>query len=552
MSTIEVINNTILLITIFSFIKQQKKAITMKNLKCLLSIILLLFIGQHLFSQGLNSRQIDSIVNKSMSMMPLAGIAIAVVQDGEVVHSKGYGVTSINSNEKVNENTLFAIASNSKAFTTAALAILVDEGKLNWYDKVVDFIPEFKMYDPYVTENFNIQDLLTHRSGLGLGAGDLMFFPDGSDFSVEDVLNSFQYQKPVSAFRTRYDYDNLLYIVAGEVVARVSGMSWSDFVENKIMRPIGMHRSVGVYQRLKDNINVAFPHSVEEGKLKQLVPYLKNDESLGAAGGIYSSVKDLSTWLFLHLNNGKYGNNLEEQLISEQNHKELWKAHTNLDFNVEPDLPYRTHFRSYGLGWFLQDRTGLMIVEHTGHLPGMLSRTILIPELNVGIVVLTNTDPGGYCYRTISQEIMDAYLEVERTDWISWAKNRIEASNTESDSVTAAVWEIVDKTKSKDINYMNYVGMYEDNWFGKIEIWLEGEKLWFKSLRSPKLTGEMFFYKANTFAIKWNYKDMPCDALAMFTLDENGIAVGIKMKGISPNIDFSFDFQDLNLTRVKK
>ncbi len=522
----------------------------MKNPISILLLIVVLFCGHTLPGQGLSSIQIDSIVQKSMTTMPLAGIAIAVVKDGEVVHAKGYGVSSIESGKKVDENTLFAIASNSKAFTTTALAMLVDEGKLNWNDKVVDHIPEFKMYDPYVTANFNIQDLLTHRSGMGLGAGDLMFFPDGSDFTVEDVLKSFQYQKPVSAFRTKYDYDNLLYVVAGELISRVSGMSWAEFVENNIMKPLGMKRSVGVYQRLEDKSNVAYPHSTEKGKLKQLEPYIKNDETLGAAGGIYSSVSDLSNWLFLHLNNGKYGKDLKEQLISEQNHVELWRPHTNIGFSVVPDPPYKSHFNAYGLGWRLQDQAGYVIVEHTGGLPGMLSRTVLIPELNVGVVVLTNTDPGGYSYWTIAMEIVDAYLNVERKDWISWAEKRIQDSEKKGDSVTTAVWNVISQAKSESLDFNDYVGTYRDNWFGEIRIWLQDGKLWFRSLRSPKLTGEMFFYKGNTFAIKWNYTDMPCDAFAMFGLDENGKAINIKMKGISPNIDFSFDFQDLDLERV--
>jgi CubicO group peptidase (beta-lactamase class C family) len=379
-----------------------------------------------------------------------------------------------------------------------------------------------------------------------------MFFPDGSDFTVEDVLKSFQYQKPVSAFRTKYDYDNLLYVVAGELVARISGISWAEFVENNIMKPIGMTRSAGVYQRIGVKSNVAFPHSTDKGKLKQLEPYLKNDETLGAAGGIYSSVNDLSNWLLLHLNNGKYGEDLKEQLISEQNHAELWKPQTNIGFWIHPDPSYRSHFRAYGLGWFLQDRAGYVIVEHTGGLPGMLSKTILIPELNIGIIVLTNTDPGGGSYWTIAMEIMDAYLDVERKDWISWAAKRIQDMEKEGDSVTSNVWNIVSQAKSDDLDLNDYTGTYRDNWFGDIQVNLKDGKLWFRSLRSPKLTGEMFFYKANTFAIKWDYTDMPCDAFAMFGLDENGKAVNIKMKGISPNIDFSFDFQDLDLQRVNK
>lgn len=482
--------------------------------------------------------------------MPLAGMAVAVVKNGAVVHLKGYGVTSVNRKEKVDENTLFAIASNSKAFTTTALAMLVDEGKLQWDDKVVAHVPEFTMYDPYLTANFTIRDLLTHRSGLGLGAGDLMFFPDGSDFTVADVLKSFQYQKPVSPFRTKFDYDNLLYVVAGEVIARVSGMRWADFVEQKIMHPLGMNRSAGVYQRIADQHNVAFPHTEDKGKLREFKPYLKNDASLGAAGGIYASVKDLTNWLFLHLNKGKYGPELNKELVSEKNHSELWKPQTNISFNIFPEAPYRSHFRAYGLGWFLQDRGGYVTVEHTGGLPGMLSKTILIPELNVGVVVLTNTDPGGYSFQTVAMEIADAYLGVERTDWISWAENRIHEQEKKGDSVVTAVWNTVKNAKPGGMNLYDFTGTYRDPWFGDVRVWLKDGQLWMSSLRSPRLTGQMYYFRANTFAVKWAYTDMPCDAFAMFTLDENGEAVRIKMKGISPNIDFSFDFQDLDLKRI--
>jgi CubicO group peptidase (beta-lactamase class C family) len=501
-------------------------------------------------AQVLSSKQIDSLVNKTMQTMPLAGIAVAVVKDGKVIHAKGYGVASIKENEKVDENTLFAIASNSKAFTTAALAMLVDEGKLTWKDKVVDHIPEFKMYDPYVTANFNIQDLLTHRSGLGLGAGDLMFFPDGSDFTVKDVLKSFQYQKPVSAFRTKYDYDNLLYVVAGEVVARVSGMSWSDFVEKRIMKPLNMNRSAGVYQNLKDKKNTAMPHSVVDGKLKQLETYTKNDASLGAAGGIYSSVNDLSKWMLMHLNDGKYGEPLTLQLISLENHNEMWRPHTFIGFNVKPSPQNRAHFAAYGLGWGIQDLNGYVMISHTGGLPGMLSKTTLIPELNLGVVVLTNTDPGGYSFQTISRSIVDSYIGTKKTDRIGQAQKNIQEMNSEGDSVTTAVWNIV-KNASIDKSKLDlFTGTYRDNWFGDVNINLRDGQLYFTSVRSPKLNGKMFFYKANTFAVKWDYRDMECDAFATFMLDEEGKANGIRMKGISPNIDFSFDFQDLDLKKV--
>lgn len=523
---------------------------TIQNLISLLLIFGLIICNPLQAQQPLKSSQIDSLVAKTMAMMPLAGIAVAVVKDGKVIHAKGYGVTSISTKEKVDENTLFAIASNSKAFTTMALAILVDEGKINWLDKVVDYIPEFKMYDPYITANFNIQDLLTHRSGLGLGAGDLMFFPDGSDFTIKDVLKSFQYQKPVSAFRTKYDYDNLLYVVAGEVVARVSGMSWCDFVEKRIMQPLGMTRSAGVYQNLKDKKNTALPHSTTNGQLKQFEAYTKNDASLGAAGGIYASVNDLSKWMLLHLNGGKYGEGLKTQLVSPTNLKEMQRPHTFVGFNSKPNPITKTHFNAYGLGWDISDQNGNVIFSHTGGLPGMLSKTTLVPELNLGVVVLTNTDPGGFSFQTISRSIIDSYLGV-KLDRITQASKIIKEMESEGDSVTTAVWNTVKNAKASTLNLTNFTGTYRDNWFGDVTITLKDAQLWFTSLRSPKLHGKMSYYKGNTFAIKWDYQDMNCDAFASFTLDEEGNANGIKMKGISPNIDFSFDFQDLDLRKIK-
>jgi CubicO group peptidase (beta-lactamase class C family) len=514
-------------------------------------LVSIFFLCNLAYSQALTSKQIDSLVNKTMEVMPLAGIAVAVVKDGKVIHSKGYGVTSIKTKEKVDENTLFAIASNSKSFTTASLAILVDEGKLSWQDKVVDYIPEFKMYDPYVTANFNIQDLLTHRSGMGLGAGDLMFFPDGSNFTIKDILKSFQYQKPVSAFRTKFDYDNLLYMVAGEVIARVSGMSWTEFVEKKIMKPLGMSRSAGGYQLLKDKKNVSMPHAAEKGVLRQLQPYQDGDGTLGAAGGIYSSVSDLSKWLLMHLNDAKYGDALQSQLITINNHRELFRPHTILGFNIKPDPRSKRHLNAYGLGWGIEDQRGNILISHTGGLPGMLSRTAFIPELNVGVVVLTNTDPGGYSFQTISASILDAYLGKPKMDLISRTLKNIQENESRGDSVTTAVWNAVKNAKADHLKLENYTGTYRDPWFGEVKIVLKEGKLWFASARSPKLNGQMFYYKANTFAIKWEYQEMPCDAFAIFQVDEEGYPTGIRMKGISPNMDFSFDFQDLDLQKLK-
>ncbi len=522
---------------------------TTKALSLFLILLISLF-NLNTKAQGLSSNQIDSIVNKALDLFPMAGLAVSVVKDGKLIHAKGYGYSSIESKKAVDENTLFAIASNSKAFTAAALAILVDEGKLSLKDKVVKHIPEFTMYNSYVRENFTIEDLLCHRSGLGLGAGDLMIFPDGGDYTIKDVLKSFQYQKPVSSFRTKYDYDNLLYIVAGEIIQRISGKTWAEFVETRIMQPLGMKRSVGSQERLQGKNNIAFPHSSEHGELVQVAPYTSS--LTDAAGGIYSSVNDLSKWLLVQLNAGKYGSDLKEELFSEARQKEMWNLHTMMNFTAKGKDRYQNHYKGYGLGWVIEDYKGYTIISHTGGLPGMLSKTLVIPELDLGVAVLTNALPGGYTYFTLAQAIIDSYVAAEPMDWNAYASGRLKGTNTKVDSVVNAVWETVDLAKSQPIQFENYKGTYKDNWFGEIEIFEKEGELWFKSLRSTKLTGRMNYYKATTFAIKWEYRDMNCDAFAIFNLDQEGKAVSIKMKGISPNIDFSFDFHDLDLKRVKE
>lgn len=494
----------------------------------------------------ITSTQVDSIVIDAMSQMNVAGVAIAIVKDGQIILSKGYGVKSVESKEPVNENTQFAIASNSKAFTTAALALLVEDGSIKWTDKVVDHIPEFKMYNEYVTENFTIQDLLTHRSGLGLGAGDLMIFPDGSDFTIDDILTNFQYFEPQSAFRTKFDYDNLLYLVSGEIIARKSGMSWEDFIQTRIMNPLKMDHSSPALSHLKSRSNLASPHNTLDGKLRPLPDY--EDMVNGAAGGIYSCAADLSQWMLVQLNQGKYGDSLDQQLFTKSSQDEMWKIHTTL--NASKSARYNTQFAGYGLGWGLKDVRGRLMASHTGGLPGMLSITMLVPDLQLGIVVLTNTEPGGAAlFTAISQTILDSYLELDDFEWVDKMTQRLK-QREEADSVSIQVWETVAGNSNKTIQEKDYLGIYEDPWFGKMEISKKGDQLWFTSYRSPKLNGPMYFYNANTFAIKWEYQDMNADAFALFSLDETGKAQSITMKGISPNIDFSFDFQDLNLKRI--
>ena len=504
----------------------------------------------------MTATQIDDLVNNAMSTIDnTVGFAVGVVKDGEIVHVKGYGVKSVNSKEAVTADTPFGIASNSKAFTSTALAILVEQGKINWEDKVVDYIPEFKMYNDYVTNNFNIQDLLTHRSGLGLGAGDLMIFPSGSDFTITDVLTSFQYFEPTTAFRTQFDYDNLLYLVAGELTARVSGRTWETFVDEEILKPLQMNNSFSSFSDAWKSGNYAVAHSFDGQSLKAIEnpkPDVNTKQKLnGAAGGIWASVNDMCKWMLVQLNEGNYGANLEKTLYSEQQQQEMWRVHTPIKIQSDPMLPFKSNFSGYGLGWFLSDMNGFFKVEHAGLIAGMSSEVILIPELELGIVVLNNSEGADLMNGLMGFNLLDEYLKLETgINWLEMTKGLQHRRQQMRDSDSDKVWAKVESNKAVKINKEDYLGIYEDQWFGKVEVFDKDGDLWFKSHKSPRLNGKMEFYEGNAFAIKWEYQDMKADAFAIFSLDENGKAQNIKMKGISRFIDFSFDFQDLDLKRV--
>ena len=503
-------------------------------------------------AQPLSSVAIDSLVERTLRTFDVPGIAVCVIKDGKVIHSKGYGVRSLATRQPVDENTLFGIASNSKAFTTAALGMLVDEGKLHWDDRVRKYIPEFKLYDPYVTEEFTIRDLLCHRSGLGLGAGDLMFFPDSSDFTIPDILHNLQFLKPVTSFRSTYAYDNNLYIVAGEVVARVSGMSWEDFIEKRIMAPIGMTHSAASWDRLRDTTDWIDGHARVEGVVRVIARSRSGVDH--AAGGIYSSIADLSKWVQLHLAGGK-------GLFSPAVLRERWAPQTILP--IGGPGPYNTHFAAYGLGFGVSDVKGYKQVSHTGGLEGMVTQITMIPELQLGIIVLTNQEEG-LAFSAVTNQIKDGYLGVPGTDRVAEYAGIRKRQLADEKRVVDSIWNEVAAAQAarapagrkeaagggvKGVDMAIYAGTYRDVWFGEVVISVKNGKPWFDSKRSPKLTGELLPYKGNTFIARWKDRSMGADAYVVFELDERGIGSGIKMKPVSPLTDFSYDFQDLDLRR---
>ena len=499
-----------------------------------------------LSAQQLTEKEIDDLVSNAMKTFEVPGMAVAIVKDGKVSFEKGYGVRAINSPEKIDQHTLFGIASNSKAFTAAALAILVDRDKIKWNDRVIDYIPEFRLYSPYVTEEFTIRDLLCHRSGLGLGAGDLMIFPDGNDFTIDELIQNMRYLKPVSGFRSKYDYDNLLYIVAGDIVKRVSGLSWNEFVEQNILLPLEMKRTGSNYLRIPDKTNIIAPHAVIDDKL-QIVERYKLP-LLDAAGGIYSSVHDLAKWAIMQLNEGK---TIEgKQLFTAAVHREMWTPQTIIRGRTGGE--YNTNSTTYGLGWVVSDVAGYRQISHTGGLPGILTQVTLISELNLGIIVLTNQQCS-QAFTSVTDQIKDGYLNVKGVDRVKVYNDNLRASQKRTKEVIDKVWDEVkaQQEKGDKTDIEPFLGTYKDDWFGEVTISLKDGKPWFSSKRSPKISGELFNYKGNTMIAMWTDRTMEADAFVIFELDYQGIASGFKMKWVSPATDFSYDFHDLNFYKIK-
>ncbi|BAO75409.1 serine hydrolase [Winogradskyella sp. PG-2] len=509
-------------------------------------LILVFTISAVSTNAQIEDAELDKLIKETLTTFDVPGISVGIFKDGKEVYAKGHGLRSLTTKKDMNDNTLVGVASNSKGFTCFALAMMVDAGKLEWDDPVRKYIPEFQLHDSWVTKHFTVRDLVTHRSGMGLGAGDLMFFPEGNDFDVDDVINNVKYLEPETSFRSKFAYNNNMFIIAGEVLKRVSGLSWEDFTETKIMKPVGMKNSKASYNRVTDKSNIIDAHTRVEGKVIQ-IPH-DWSETANAAGGIVSNVHDMMTWAKFLMNDAVTESG--ERLLDARLFHELWQLQTPL--TVRPGDWYNSNFRGYGLGWFLTDvKGGHKQVYHTGGLLGTVTQFTMIPALDLAIVVLTN-QMNGSAFNTITNTIKDSYLGYENRGWLK----RYGARNADylkfNDSIKSAVYLKTSKMKGNTTfpKPEHIVGTYTDDWFGDVMISHDGKTYSIKCKRSPALFGELLPYNATTYVTKWNNRSFDADVYVQFTFNEKGEAVSASMKYIAPITDFSFDFHDLELIKT--
>ena len=491
-------------------------------------------------------QDLDAFTARVLKEFEVPGLAVAIVKDGRVVLAKGYGVRKLGEAAPVDENTLFGIASNTKAFTAAALAMLVDEGKISWDDAVTKHLPAFQLYDPYVTREMTIRDLLTHRSGLGLGAGDLLWWPP-TDYSREEIIRRFRYVKPATSFRSRYAYDNVLYMVAGQVVAAVTGKTWDDFIKERIFTPLGMTTSNTSVAALTASRDAATPHAKVDGGLKTIsaLPL----ENVGPAGAINSSVAEMAKWLIAQLNRGQMGEG--RRLFSEQRSREMWSAQTITPLGDPPPhlAALRANFSAYGLGWGLTEYRGFRMVSHTGGLMGFVSRVTLVPDLSLGVVVLTNQQSGG-AFQSMTYRILDHFMNAPATDWVAAFKKSEEMGLARAAEVEKRLASTRAADSKPSLSLAKYAGRYTDAWYGDITISLENDKLVLRFGHTPLLVGNLEHWQHDTFVARWRDRSLEADAFVTFALKPDGGIEQMKMAAVSPLTDFSFDFQDLIFTPV--
>ena len=495
---------------------------------------------------------LDARVEAVIREHGVPGMAVAIVEKGQVVHAKGYGVRKLGATDRVDADTVFPTGSTGKAVTTAALAILVDQKKIGWDDKVIDHLPGFQMYDPWVTREITIRDLLVHRSGLGLGAGDLLFVPRSSLSRAESVRR-LRYIKPATSFRSGYAYDNILYMVAGQLIEQVSGQTWEAFVRDQIFKPAGMRVSTADDKDHFATANRVHPHARMDGGFRGIGTQEVLDErgilgrNAAPAGGLSSSANDMGRWLAIQLAHGALPGTNGQRLFSEEASREMWTPQVLIPITQYPApiAEATPQFSSYALGWDVQDYRGAKIISHGGAVFGVQTLVVLIPDRQVGFSLQINSEDG-VVLRGLGNELLDHYLSAPKRDWVadfaSFKKGRVAQAQLALASVKHKT-----SVSKPSLALPAYAGRYSDPWYGPMAIDFKAGKLRIDFKQTPNMAGNLEHFQYDTFVARWDDRTIE-PAYVTFALDAKGGIERITMKPYSPLADFSYDYQDLLFT----
>lgn len=482
----------------------------------------------------------------------IPGMSVAIVENNQTTFLRGFGVRKLGAPDAVDVDTIFNTGSTGKAFTVAALATLVDAGRISWDDHVIDRLPGFQMYDSWVTREMTIRDLLVHRSGLGLGEGDLLFVPR-SNIPRAEAVRRLRYLKPATSFRSGFAYDNVLYMVTGQLIEAVTGQSWEAYVHDHVLVPAGMLDTTTDSPGHFKDPDRAFPHARTGGAVRGIgeQQVLDEHDELGRAaapaGGMAVSIADMAKWLQIQLAHGKLPDG--HRLFSEATHEQMWNPVVIQPITpLPPPLTSTTPlFDTYALGWEVRDYHGAKIVWHGGAVLGSKSIVVLLPEKNVGFVVEINSEDGQVLYG-LMYELLDHYLGLPDQGWPAkfqaYAASRLAKAAQMVDARAAAPAKVGPSEKLDA-----YVGTYRDKWYGDIVVGQDGDHLTIDFKSTPRMLGSLDHWQYDSFVTHLTDKAIE-PAFVTFALDLNGHVSHVTLKPVSPTADFSFDYQDLDFAPI--
>jgi CubicO group peptidase (beta-lactamase class C family) len=485
-------------------------------------------------SREVDLERLDVYIRNAMSEYELTGLAVSIVKDHEVVFSKGYGVRNAETGEPVTPDSLFNIASCSKAFTAAAVAMVVEDGDLRWDEKVVDHVPGFQLADPYITRELDVTDTLSHRTGLGTFYGDLLWY--NTDYDNREIIRRMRHLPITNDFRSEFGYQNNMYMIAGEIIHEVTGKSWSEFTKERIFVPLGMTRSRTHGGALADMQEIAMPHL--EGRLHE-----PSFDRPHPAGSIFSSARELTSWIRMLLNDGSFNGT---QLMKPETVEELFSAKTVM--RVSKALKRQgVHFRAYGLGWGLQDYAGRKVAAHGGGMPGYISQVVVVPEENLGFVLLSNDM--NLLVRALRGKILDLFLKGGDTDW---AAEFLYLQKQRKEKMRA---DAAERRKNRaegtrpSLDLVRYAGLYRDKMYGDARVELASDALRLTLLPTRDwFVSPMEHWHHDTFRIEFKDPFLP-EGFVTFELNSKGEVTGFKID--LPNPDFHFfnlDFERIDET----
>jgi CubicO group peptidase (beta-lactamase class C family) len=503
-------------------------------LNCLFIVVSFNTLSQNTFVKD----SLDIYIEREMKRWQVPGLAIAIVKDGKVVLTKGYGVTSIKDSKKVNEYTLFQIASNSKAFTGTAIAQLHEEKKIHLDSAATKYLPYFKLFEPSATQLCTVRDLLTHRIGHGTFQGDFLNW--GSNLTRKEIVEKMSLTQPKYPFRYTYGYCNAGYIAAGEIILASSGLTWDEYLNTKYFQPLEMKHTNTSYTTMIADINACAPHTIYKGKLTQIP--LANIDNMSASAAINSCAADMANWLIMQLNNGKFNGN---SIVSSSVLRETRKSQMVVR-DVNSKIFSGKHFNNYGLGWASSDYYGKRVYEHSGGANGFVTKTEFMPEENLGVLVYTNSDANSL-YDALPKQIIEAYLNLPYRNLSQIYFDAGADSKASEKQVLDSLEKLASSKPQMPFNQKELLGYYQNAFYGKIALFEKKGILMMWMEHHPKNIATLSYLNENKFVTV--YSDLTCGIELSTIKLENNQPKSITIK-VNDFIDYeSYEFEFMGIPK---